>query len=148
VEYCVCLLWRDQIAHKDTQLLHIRQCLLNEVLTLAIGPKKVSRITLGALEDLGYVVNYTAADPYGASDIGFCDTCPGTRRTEAPPSSSCHTGAVYNKAVFHGRQILSKAHAHYQSQSLPEGVIYTGNQQISVVYMHEDGTLCSTVVTP
>ena len=42
-------------------------CLQNEVLTHTLGEKKISRVTLGSLEDLGYVVNYTAADPYGQS---------------------------------------------------------------------------------
>jgi hypothetical protein len=139
----------DHIVNTNPSILYIRQCLRDEVLTLAIGTKKVSRITLGALEDLGYVVNYTAADPYGPSNIGTCSTCGGARRAKAT-SSSCHSGEVFDKAVYHGRKIMNNAHDHYQGnvKSLPEGVIYVGNQQISVAYIHEDGTMCSTIVTP
>jgi hypothetical protein len=123
-------------------------------LTLSTGKKKISRIALGALEDLGYVVKYTAADPYGISDIGTCAGCGGRRTHEKEskiPASSCPTGAIYNQAIHHGRKILKEAHEHYESnsqQKLPEGVVYIGNRQISVAYIHEDGTLCSTIVTP
>lgn len=143
-----------KILTKSHSTSSLRQCLKEEILTLSVGKKKISRITLGALEDLGYVVNYTAADPYGISDIGTCAGC-GSRRTheenQAPSSSSCHTGAIYNKAIHHGRTILNQAHEHYErnsKQTLPEGVTYIGNRHISVAYMHEDGTLCSTIVTP
>jgi hypothetical protein len=129
-----------------------RKCLKEEILTLSVGKKKISRITLGALEDLGYVVNYTAADPYGASDIGECAGC-GRRINEQamPPvsSSSCHHGSSYENAIIQGQKMLHKASQHYKNQdmsNLPEGIVYTGDQEISVAYMHEDGTLCSTIV--
>jgi hypothetical protein len=131
-----------------------RECLKEEILTLSVGKKKISRITLGALEDLGYVVNYTAADPYGASDIGKCAGC-GRRINEqaAAPisSSSCHHGSSYENAIIQGRKMLRKVSQKYKNQDmtkLPEGIVYMGDQQISVAYMHEDGTICSTMVRP
>jgi Leishmanolysin len=33
----------------------------------------LSRITVAAMEDLGYAVNYTSADPYGAGDVCSCN---------------------------------------------------------------------------
>ncbi|MGB5974425.1 MAG: proprotein convertase P-domain-containing protein [Nodosilinea sp.] len=38
----------------------------NELMTgfLNLGPNPLSRLTVGSLEDLGYAVNYSAADPY------------------------------------------------------------------------------------
>lgn len=34
------------------------------------GPMPLSRLTLGALADLGYSVNYAAADPYTIPNVG------------------------------------------------------------------------------
>jgi hypothetical protein len=131
--------------------------LKNEVLTFTLGEKKISRITLGALEDLGYVVNYTAADPYGPSDIGTCAGCNGSRNLKGQSSigspdksNSCYSGVVHERAVHHGRKMLRDVHEHHMEQTktkpVPEGIVFTGNQRITVMYQHEDGTLCSAVV--
>jgi hypothetical protein len=132
--------------------------LKNEVLTYTLGKKKISRITLGALDDLGYAVNYTAADPYGLADIGVCTGCNiGKRRhlkgnddmkLAAAKTSRCHSGMVHDRALRHGRKVLRDVHTHHASQSkrVPDGVTFVGNRQITVAYKHEDGTLCSVVV--
>jgi hypothetical protein len=126
------------------------------VLTFTLGPKKISRVTLASLEDLGYVVNYTAADPYGPSDIGTCAGCNGNRNlkgngsNEMKKSSSCHSGIVHERAVRHGRKMLRDVHDHHIEQTktkpTPKGLIFTGNQRVTVMYQHEDGTLCSVLV--
>jgi hypothetical protein len=132
--------------------------LKNEVLTFTLGPKKISRVTLGALEDLGYAVNYTAADPYGPSDIGICKGCNGNRNlkgmvlSESKSSTvSCNSGMVHERAVRHGRQMLRDVHDHHMGPAqpdtpTPEGVVFTGNRRVTAIYQHEDGTLCSVVV--
>lgn len=60
-------------------------CLQNELMSSSLGtlssriPNPLSRITIGALEDLGYSVDYSQADPY-TIDIDNC-VCPsGSRR--------------------------------------------------------------------
>ena len=131
-------------------------CLKNEVLTFTLGEKKISRVTLGALEDLGYVVNYTAADPYGPSDVGACTGCNRNRNlkgggvNEIKKTNSCHSGIIHERAVRHGRNMLRDVHdrhiEHIQSKPTPEGIVFTGNQRVTVMYQHEDGTLCSVVV--
>jgi hypothetical protein len=131
--------------------------LKNEVLTHTLGEKKISRVTLGALEDLGYVVNYTAADPYGRSDIGTCSGCnrrnlkEGGSKNDASKKSktSCHSGMVHKRAVRHGRKMLGDVHDHYMKQPTEhksEELTFVGNQRITVMYEHEDGTLCSVDV--
>jgi hypothetical protein len=142
-----------------------RTCLKNEILTYTLGEKKVSRITLGSLEDLGYVVNYTA-DPYGIEDIGTCGCNINTRalrqtsmdqndeasKSSSSSTSSCHQGVVYDRAVIHGRKMLQKLHDHHLKQmehsSLPDDIEFVGHKRITVAYMHEDGTLCSAIVRP
>jgi hypothetical protein len=140
--------------------------LKNEVLTFTLGEKKISRITLGALEDMGYVVNYTAADPYGPSDIGTCAGCNDNRNlkgrsshdddavkssTSSSTSSSCYSGKIYDNVVRRGRQMLRDVHDYHMKQGLPSKhtsgeIVFTGHQSITVMYELEDGTLCSTVV--
>ena len=43
---------------------------------------KISRITVGAIEDLGYTVDYNGADDYGYSDLGSSCKCKGRRLGE------------------------------------------------------------------
>jgi hypothetical protein len=132
--------------------------LKNEVLTFTLGKKKVSRVTLGALEDLGYVVNYTAADPYGIDDIGTCAGCNrrnlkhgSTIDSSDKSKTSCHAGVVHQRALGHGRKLLRDVHEHHmkqkqQSRTPLEGVEFVGNRLVTVMYEHEDGTLCSVDV--
>ena len=113
-------------------------------------------MTLGSLEDLGYVVNYTAADTYGLSDIGTCAGCNGNRKLKGyasnslKKSTSCYSGRVYESAVRHGQKMLRDVHDHHVEQTktkpVPEGILFTGNQRITVMYQHKDGALCSVVV--
>ena len=57
-------------------------------MTASVGPTTlVSRVTLGSLEDLGYAVNYDAADPYRlprASSLSSLRSA----SAAAPPDSS------------------------------------------------------------
>jgi hypothetical protein len=127
-----------------------RTCMKNEVLTFTLGVKKISRITLGALEDLGYLVNYTVADPYGMEDIGVCSGCDivGRRymkgnddlKVAESKTSPCHSGDVHERTVQHVRKMLRNAHVSTKTSK------YVENQQVTVAYLHEDGTVCSVVV--
>jgi hypothetical protein len=131
-----------------------------------LGEKKISRVTLGALEDLGYVVNYTAADPYGPSDIGTCAGCNGGRNLKGRGSddgnikssssssatkSLCYSGSVYDNVVHRGRKMLRDVQDHHMEQqghiaASENGIVFTGHQSVTVMYKLEDGTLCSAVV--
>jgi hypothetical protein len=42
---------------------------------IANGDLKLSRMTVGGLDDLGYYVDYDSADPYDASDLNATCTC-------------------------------------------------------------------------
>ena len=108
------------------------------------------------MEDLGYVVNYSAADPYGPSDIGTCAGCNGNRNLKGIPTetksspTSCSSGIIHERAVRHGRKMLRDVHERHVEQiktkPTPEDIVFTGNQRITVMYEHEDGSLCSVVV--
>jgi Leishmanolysin len=61
------------------------ECLRNEIMTGQIPPAGqkaiLSRITIGALHDLGYSVNYKAAEPYGRADVNPACVCKIARLT-------------------------------------------------------------------
>ena len=129
----------------------------NEVLSRSIGNKKISSITLGALADIGYAVNFTAADPYDIDDIGDCAVCPENiqvrrRLMKSPvlPSKSSCNGDAKKNAVEHGKALLQKMHESNdeskKSSTLPEGVVNAGNQRVLVTYTSEGGTLCTTSI--
>ncbi len=55
-------------------------CLVNEVMTPTLfqgARTPLSNITVAAMADMGYDVNYNGADPYSIDDLGSCGTsCP------------------------------------------------------------------------
>ena len=123
--------------------------MVGEVLTLPLGKKKVSRITLASLEDMGYVVNYTAADPYGPEDIGVCNGCESRRVMDEISMNPCYQGPAYESAIKVGQSMLGDAKKRKSDiTNLPDGIVFVGDQRIVVAYMLEDGTMCSTTVTP
>ena len=115
---------------------------------------------MAALEDLGYNVNYTAADPYDISDIGTCRGC--NRRnlkgdaasveSVKPKTSMCGSGLPHDRAIHQGRNMMREMHDLHLKQTenapnQPEGALYVGHNRISVTYRHEDGKLCTVVVS-
>jgi len=65
-------------------------CLIDELMTgYATGTLPLSRITVGGLEDLGYQVNYAAADPFPQTSLNKTCIC--------GPSTA---GLVENKQIF------------------------------------------------
>lgn len=59
-------------------------CLLDELMTgFSTGSLPLSRITVASLEDMGYVVNYDAADPYTAADMNPSCVCSSNLQQEA-----------------------------------------------------------------
>lgn len=56
-------------------------CFESEIMTNIVNPNsKLSTITIAALEDMGYDVNYNAADDYTRSDLGSNCVCGGGRK--------------------------------------------------------------------
>ena len=55
--------------------------------TISTGAK-ISRITVGAIEDLGYTVDYSGADAYGYSDLGSSCKCKGRRLGETTDAAA------------------------------------------------------------
>jgi Leishmanolysin len=63
---------------------YTEECLRDELMTpvAALGGGPLSRITVGWVEDLGYVVDYGAADPFDNTQLGTVAGCNCNRRLE------------------------------------------------------------------
>lgn len=52
------------------------RCFVDELMTgFSSGSLPISRVTVGSMEDMGYEVDYSAADPFTAADLGPSCRC-------------------------------------------------------------------------
>jgi Leishmanolysin len=141
-------------------------CMRNELMTgfLTTGTKAIlSRITIGTLEDMGYTVDYSRAEPYTRANLGSGCTC--RRRTlmdmfngETVALGTLRSGKT--SPVFPRRRHLSdEAHAmametgrsilRQRAQSFlkgksskasaqPSNYTYVGDKVVSVLVQDED----------
>jgi len=58
-------------------------CFKDELMSYS-GGSKISRITIAALEDIGYTVDYSQADAYTANDMDPSCLCNGTDNEDGP----------------------------------------------------------------
>jgi hypothetical protein len=108
---------------------------------LAFGDMPLSRITVASFEDLGYVVNYAKADPFGVKDLNPDCVCRRRDRKMAvageawllSPSSDANnsTGVtrsrrrrlsedLYREAVKFGLSMLQASSDQYASANMVE----------------------------
>lgn len=132
----------------------------------------LSVLTVASLDDLGYEVNYGAADRFDRSQMDASCVCNRRRSlftgnfgltNEDGDFSSADTGwgAVlrkqrqprrklsddgHAKATAYGKRILEERHARTVGLSLNNGGKYVGDKVVSVLYM-EEGNVYSVEVT-
>lgn len=140
-------------------------CMGNELMTPkdeAPGTDEpLSRITVGSLEDLGYEVNYGAAEPFTKSDLNPSCQCNNRRHSllrrqlnsgeggDASKKNKKHklSEAVHNAAVSYGQSVLAERAAEHRGRAYSDNVEYVGDQVISIVVKDDDGRLYSVIVT-
>jgi Leishmanolysin len=132
------------------------ECMGRELMTgfaNAGGINPMSRITIGSLDDMGYDVDYTRADPYGAANLNSACRC--TRRrlglsshmslanTSLLDSDSPRHLAVNStarqKAIEYGHELLAEKAKSSSSRSGNSEVTYVGDQQVIVLYRDGNG---------
>jgi hypothetical protein len=132
-------------------------CFINEVMTSAANSKlPISRLTIAGLEDLGYKVDYSAAEAFGASDMNpncLCNTrrnllrdkSASVRRLSGPARQLSEEGQ--QNAIAYGQGIM--AQNRQQNSLLPESddAIDIGGEIVYVLYLEND-TVYSMMVTP
>jgi len=146
---------KDDCAHWDSK------CIPTELMTdnFRHNTSKLSRLTVAAMEDLGYVVDYGAADPLSVAEVSHdClkEMCPERRRhlrqsdifSDAFAFPHVQTPA-HQRALAHGQLALQEmAQRRPKARHLLEdGMAYFGDQVVFLVYEDDaDGELHSIVV--
>ena len=128
-------------------------CLQNELMTgFLTGGTPLSRITLGSLSDLGYSVDWDAADAYSIADLGSCGSfCPEARRRNLrePAHRVLSKKGASNRKLSDAGMAIAKEYARSELAKmtptepmvLPRGVEYVADKLIEVFYMEDDGNI-------
>ena len=133
-----------------TRLVHWDEvCFENEFMTGFVDdpPNLISNLTIASVEDMGYEVNYGAADQYDASNIDTtcCTTgIPPPSESDTPPLSKAGREA----AVAYGQGELAKYQRPQGIQQGPDenGLTYVGDRSIMILY-EEGGRIYEVIVT-
>jgi hypothetical protein len=123
------------------------ECLGDELMTGFTSDEDMpfSRLTLASLEDIGYAVNYDAADDFDGTDTACCTGAIRPSRLNTHSLSSDGKDA----AVLYGQKILSESQLSDDLAQLVEeddtGLTYVGDRVVVVLYM-EDGKIYEVFV--
>ena len=124
------------------------QCLSKELMTGRLGPGLAipfSRLTIASVEDMGYTVNYNAADNFDGSNTICCN---GT--VPSSPHYLALSDDGRDAALLYGQKILSENQLSDDQALLLEeddtGLTYVGDQFVVVLYI-EDEHIFEVLVT-
>jgi hypothetical protein len=130
-------------------------CMRDELMTgyLSGTAQKISRITVGALADLGFAVNYNAADNYLKSDLDATCRCGSMLKavTAMPPEQRPLSDEGRANAVAFGQSILARnqapAHFSLSNSDMDTNIRDFGTNFLTVFY-EEASQVYSVRVTP
>ena len=133
-------------------------CFLTEVMTTAANSHlPISRLTIAGLEDLGYTVDYSAAEAFGASNMDPSCLCGDKRRRlvrakhasvrklSGPARQLSSDGQ--QEAITYGQGILAQNKKQMSFLPDSDGAIDIGGDVVFVLYL-ENETVYSIMVTP
>ena len=136
------------------------ECLLDELMTGFLGilgsgapPDTVplSRLTIAAVEDLGYKVNYDVANAFDGSNTPCCKN--GTGAAQSTQNKPTLSDVGRDAAVAYGQNILRERQGQLPDEDAAllledddTRVMYVGNKLVSVLIM-EDGIIFEVFVT-
>ena len=114
----------------------------------------ISRLSVAALEDLGYLVNYNGASSYNASDIKSECVCTGidseTSGQDRPLDRPTNEPSeAKQKAIEFGKSLLLQNQLESVGFREEDNLVYVAGDWISVVYKEStgDGRIAYAVVT-
>ena len=109
------------------------KCLVNELFTEKFNPKgKLSKLTIAAFEDMGYTVDYNAADKYNVEDILCCKNAGGSgavsvAEQELPSQEPVLSEAGKAYATTYGIKVLDEQREKLASRRrLQQDNMFTG----------------------
>lgn len=123
-------------------------CMLGEVMTGKLSNTtaedlKLSRMTIGTLEDIGYEVDYEAADDYTAADMNETCVCNGqgrrlvkdktTQRRRQLSEAGRRQAEAYGQSVLQSRKGKRERYQFSMSQAR-----YVGHESIRVFFVEDE----------
>ncbi len=115
------------------------ECLATELMTPVVSRSgnPLSRVTVGWANDIGYEVNYDAADPFDSSQLGTVAGCNCNRRLLSTTSNHSHVRYLGNHASLTSSQGTSSQHRGTQQipQLSAEG--YKTAMESGLTYLYE-----------
>uniref|UniRef100_A0A7S3DPL2 Uncharacterized protein n=1 Tax=Entomoneis paludosa TaxID=265537 RepID=A0A7S3DPL2_9STRA len=127
------------------------ECLRSEIMTGMADPvMQFSKITVGGMEDLGYKVDYTAADQYSIPLDAACgqqDPKNPIKRVRQLSGQRPRrlSELARTAAISYAEVEMQKSRERHERLSLPKNVIFIGDQ-VRHVLIEEDGHIYSVSV--
>ena len=131
-----------------------QECLQNELMTtgdLSLEGNPLSALTIGLMKDIGYGVNYDAADEFDGSDTTCCFVDATENVAASKPNKRVLSDAAKARATEYGLKILkenqlsSEEVAKKLATEAPD-IMYLGDKFITVL-MEENGNVHGVHVT-
>jgi len=129
------------------------ECLQNELLTtgdLSLEGNPLSALTIGLMKDIGYGVNYEAADEFDGSDTTCCIADATENVAASKPNNRVLSDAAKARATEYGLKILRESRLSSEEVAKLEteapDIIYVGDKFITV-FIEEYGNVHGVHVT-
>mmetsp|Transcript_20085 Transcript_20085/g.55472 ORF Transcript_20085/g.55472 Transcript_20085/m.55472 type:complete len:560 (+) Transcript_20085:156-1835(+) len=129
------------------------ECLRSELMTGIADPKmQLSSVTVGGMEDLGFDVDYKAADPFEVPAKSQCgqlipaqvqDTQ--VRMLRGPSPQRRLSPKARERAISYAELEMQKCRDQYNMTNLPEGAEFVGDK-LRHVLVEEEGNVYSVTV--
>jgi hypothetical protein len=125
------------------------QCLINELMTgFGASQEPISRITIGSMQDIGLVVDYSQADAFTINNLGMCGAfCPAKKRSLRSGEGKVMLSSN-NKDIIkrYAKPKLAKMH---EAAIILQGTSGTGimaKEEITVYYQDKGGNMHGVLV--
>ena len=126
-------------------------CLVHEMMTpfLSGTEQPISTITVGSLDDLGYIVKYEAADDFTEDDVNPSCLCPSARRRGLRHLQEIEDNGLSpegeQKARDYGKKILEERKAKWPDDDGSGPIADMGMKVLIVLYSEEGSDVIHSV---
>ena len=122
------------------------ECLGNELMTGSLNPTNpFSRLSIAGVEDLGYLVNYNAANVFDGRSTPCCSgTAPSTQSKPTLSDAGRDDAFAYGQKILRENQLSDEVALLLEEDDT--GLMYVGDKMVVVLYI-EDGITFEVFVT-
>lgn len=119
-------------------------------------PYQLSRITVAAMQDIGYEVDLSAADPYTSANMDASCVCNNGRHADKTEVHPALSDELREEATAYGKRVLTRKHKDRQrrlrknpglkDEEYAQGGNYVGDQ-VMFLLVRENGIQHTLIVT-